>query len=140
MKKTNLAAITVLLFAFLFVSNSTFAQNESKFNRTPEERATKITDRMKQNLSLTDEQYTQVYNMFLTKVRDKMNNKEKYKSMDKESRKQLKKQSRDEMRKQFENILNAEQLTKMKELKEKHKQNRGKNKDGKRKKKDIENN
>jgi len=136
MKKTNLAAITVLLFAFLFVSNSTFAQNESKFNRTPEERATKITDRMKQNLSLTDEQYKQVYTLFLTKMQDKMNNKEKYKSMDKETRQLLKRQSKEEMGKQLENILSADQLIKMKEMKDRHKQNKGKHKEGKRKMKD----
>jgi len=140
MIKKNLTAIAVVLFALVSISGNLFAQNEDRSKKTPEEKATKIADRMKQNLSLTDEQYKQVYSIFLTKVQNKMNNKEKYKSMDKESRKQLKKQSKDEMRKQFENILNAEQLTKMKEMKEKHKQNRGKNKDGKRKKKDIENN
>lgn len=128
MLKKNLTAFAVLLFALITLSNVTFAQNEERSNKTPEEKATKMADRMKQNLSLTDVQHKQVYDIFLTKIQDRRSNKEKYQSMDKESRKQLHKQNREEMTKKFEGILNSDQITKFKELKEKHKQNRGKHK------------
>jgi len=136
MIKKNLTAFAVVLFTLITMYGTSFAQNEDRSKKTPEEKATKMADRMKQNLSLTDEQYKQVYDIFLTKIQNRRNNKDKYKNMDKESRKQLKKQNKDEIRKQFEKILNADQMNKMKDLKDKHKQNKEKHKEGKQKKKD----
>ena len=113
MIKKNLLAIAVFLFSFILISNITFAQQDQKKNKTPEEIATKMADKMKTNLSLTDDQYKSVYNLFLQKVQDKQNNKEKYKSMDKESRNQMMKQNKENFRKQLEGVLNKDQITKI---------------------------
>ncbi|MBK8551767.1 MAG: hypothetical protein IPL53_12165 [Ignavibacteria bacterium] len=125
MKTKNLLAITFLLFSIAFISVSGFSQQSEKNNKTPEEFATKMADRMKKNLSLTDDQYRQVYNLALTKARNRDANKEKYKNLDKETRKQMKMQSRDEFKKQLQGILNAEQIKKMEENMSKHKNHKG---------------
>lgn len=117
----NLLVITVLLLTFLFTKSSLYSQQDDKPDRTPEEIATKMADRMKEKLSLSEDQHKQVYNLALSHAQNRINNKEKYKSLDKESRKQMKKQNRGEFRKQLEGILSKEQLDKMKQSKGKHK-------------------
>ena len=79
-----------------------------------------MADRMKQNLSLSDDQYKQIYNLALEKVKTHASNKEKYKTLDKEARKSMKMQNKAEYRKQLEGILNQDQITKMKSLKNNH--------------------
>lgn len=125
------------MFIALFISsNLLFAQNENnnkekrqeKVKMTPEEKATKVSDRMKKNLSLSDDQYKQVYSLVFEKTSNYKLNKEKYKSMDKDARKELKKQNRLEFNQQIEKILNKEQYSKWQEMKSKHKDHR-KNKD-----------
>lgn len=125
MKNKNLLVITFLLFSIAFISVNGFSQQSEKNKKTPEEIATKIADRMKKNLSLTDDQYKQVYNLALTKANDRAANKEKYKNLDKETRKQMKMHSRDEFKKQLQGILNAEQIKKMEENMSKHKSHKG---------------
>ena len=123
----NLLALSVLFLSVLFVSGNLYSQ-ETKQKKTPEEFATKMTDRMKQNLSLTDEQYKQVYSLMLIKAQDRINNKEKYKNLDKESRKQMKKQNRENFKKQLSGILTPEQIQKMQQNKDKHGKHKGKKK------------
>ncbi|MDZ4710802.1 MAG: hypothetical protein SGI89_00590 [bacterium] len=130
MMKKNLLVITLLMLTAILFTNNVFAQKES--NKTPEQMATKMADRMKEKLSLTEDQYKQVYNMALTNAQDRINNKEKNKSLDKESRKLLKKQNKENFRKQMEGILDKDQMTKFQEMKGKHKHDK-KNKDGKKK-------
>lgn len=132
MMKKNLLVITLLMLTAILFTNNVFAQKES--NKTPEQMASKMADRMKEKLSLTDDQYKQVYSLALTNAQDRINNKEKNKALDKESRKQLRKQNKDNFRKQMESILNKDQITKFQEMKGKHKHGK-KNKDGKRNKK-----
>ncbi|MEO8209234.1 MAG: hypothetical protein ABI840_01630 [bacterium] len=121
----NILAVSVLLFSVLFLSGNLYSQQNTKQKKTPEELATKMTDRMKQNLSLTDEQYKQVYSLMLTKAQDRSNNKEKYKSMDKETRKEMKKQNMEDFKKQLSGILTPEQIQKMQQNKSKHKKHKG---------------
>ncbi|HMS33530.1 MAG TPA: hypothetical protein PKC91_05520 [Ignavibacteria bacterium] len=130
-KKKSLA-LGLLLIIFTFTSASVFSQQMEKVKKTPEERAAKMSERMKKNLSLTDEQYKQVYNLFLSKAQDMKNNKEKLMGMDKEARKQMKMNSREEFKKQLSGILNPDQMKKFEENKKKHKE--GKIKKNKQKK------
>ncbi|MEO6694330.1 MAG: hypothetical protein ABIY50_09840 [Ignavibacteria bacterium] len=129
MVKIKFAAFAVLVVTLITFAQ-TFAQNREVSKSTPEEKATKMTDRMKENLSLTDQQYKEVYSLILTKIQDRKANKEKYKAMDQETRKQLRKQHKDEMKLQFERILNPDQMTKMKEMKSKHRKEKGKHNKG----------
>lgn len=130
-KKKSLA-LGLLLIIFAFTSANVFSQQNEKVKKTPEERATKMSERMKKNLSLSDEQYKQVYNLFLSKAQEHKNNKEKFMGMDKEARKQMKMNSREEFKKQLSGILNPDQMKKFEENKKKHKE--GKNKKNKQKK------
>ncbi|MEO8664800.1 MAG: hypothetical protein ABI462_04830 [Ignavibacteria bacterium] len=123
--KKNLLALSVLLFTILFISQYSYSQQDKRSQRTPEEMATKMADRMKEKLSLTEDQYKQIYSLALTRSQDKMSNKEKFKTMDKETRKQMKKQNREEFSKQLEGILSKDQLEKMNQNKGKHKHNKG---------------
>lgn len=119
MKKNFLAAITILIAA-IFLTGNANSQHQDKASRTPEEIAQKISDKLKTKLTLSDDQYKQVYDMALNHAREMVNNKEKYKSMDKSSRKEQYKQNKDSFRKQLETILNQDQIRKLNEMKQKH--------------------
>ncbi|MBV6477787.1 MAG: hypothetical protein HGGPFJEG_00531 [Ignavibacteria bacterium] len=107
-KKIKLTLITsIMLIAY---SGIAFAQNQELSKKSPEEIATKITDKMKDMLLLTDEQYKQIYNLNLEQINSKINNKEKYKNLDKESKKNLKRQMKEEYNKSLENILTSDQI------------------------------
>lgn len=54
-----------LLFFLLFGLVSTACMAQTDTTMTPEQRATKTTDRMKERLTLTDEQHTPVYEIML---------------------------------------------------------------------------
>ena len=123
--KKNILAVTVLLLTIVFAAHNSYSQQDNKQKRTPEEMATKMADRMKEKLSLSEDQYKQVYSLALTHAQNRLSNKEKFKTMDKESRKQLKKQNHEEFRKQLEGILSKEQMDKMKQSKGEHKYNKG---------------
>ena len=116
----------LLLLTILFTSANVFSQQNEKAKRTPEERATKMADRMKQNLSLSDDQYKQVYNLFLLKAQEMKGNKEKFKGMDKEARKQMKLSHREAFQKELSGILNPDQMKKFQENMENHKKNKNK--------------
>jgi hypothetical protein len=120
MIKKNLLATLVLLFSVLFISGNIYSQQNKKQNKTPEEMATKMADKMKKNLSLTDDQYKQVYMLFLNQSQERINNKAKYQSMDKASRQQMKKQNKESFKKQLEGILTKEQIQKLQQQKGKH--------------------
>lgn len=132
MTKKKSLAIGLLLILIAFTSANVFSQQNEKAKKTPEERATKMTDRMKKNLSLSDEQYKQVYNLFLSKAQEMKSNKEKFMGMDKEARKQMKMTNREEFKKQLSGILNPDQMKKFEDNMKKHKD--GKNKKNKQRK------
>lgn len=131
MKTKTIWTISIMLIALFISSHNIFAQNndqsytkkQEKVKKTPEEKATKVADRMKKNLSLSDEQYKEIYNLVFEKAGNKSLNKEKHKSMDKEARKELKKQNKEAFNKQIENILSKDQYAKWLEMKANHKKN-----------------
>ena len=124
MRIKNLAALSILLLLTAFVSSNVFAQQNQRSKKTPEEMATKMADRMKSNLSLSDDQYKQVYDLALTRSKNRISNKEMYKSMDKETRKQTKMKHREEFMTQLSGILNQDQMKKFQENMANHKQHR----------------
>lgn len=110
----------IIIFITIIYSGISYSQGFDKAGKTPEDKATKMADRMKQNLSLSDEQYKQIFNLALENAKTHDSNKDKYKALDKESRKIMKMQNKEEFRKQLEGILNQDQITKMKNLKSNH--------------------
>ena len=74
MKCINVKSIVAMAFiaAFMFVCAPTFAQGKMQ-QKTPEERAKMMTDKMKTELTLTDDQYQKVQAInldFATKSKD----------------------------------------------------------------------
>ncbi len=131
MNSKSLSVIIFLLAVIFFAGNISFAQRNNKSDKTPEQIAEKRAGKMKQCLSLTDDQYKQVYDLTLQKVNYNRENREKLSSMDKESRKQFKSQNKEEYKKQLENILNTEQIAKFQQMKKYHKKNHKKDKSDK---------
>lgn len=134
MRIKNLAALSILLLLTVFVSSNVFSQQNQRSKKTPEEMALKMADRMKTNLSLSEEQYKQVYELALTRSKNRISNKENYKSMDKETRKQMKMKNREEFMGQLSGILSQDQMKKFQENMAAHKEHR-KNKSGNQKNK-----
>lgn len=134
MRIKNLAALSILLLLTVFVSSNVFSQQNQRSKKSPEEMALKMADRMKTNLSLSEEQYKQVYELALTRSKNRISNKENYKSMDKETRKQMKMKNREEFMGQLSGILSQDQMKKFQENMAAHKEHR-KNKSGKQKNK-----
>lgn len=123
--KIKSITIAILILNIALFTGIAFSQQKDKVNKTPEEFAQKRADRMKKNLSLSDEQYKQVYDLFLNKAQERKLNKEKYKDLDKTSRKELKKQNRDKFSLQLKEILNKEQVEKLDQMKLKYKKGKG---------------
>ena len=111
MKKLILAALILLM------GTAAFAQKQGG---TPEEKAQKLTDRMKSELNLTDEQYKQVYEINLQMA----SNMDEIDKGNHDARQEVKA----EYEKQLATVLNEEQMEKAKEM---HKQQKGKMKDRK---------
>ncbi len=138
--KFNLLSLAVLLAALLFSVSSTFSQQdngEKKQRKTPEERAQKRADRMKEKLALTDDQHKQVYNIMLSQANEMKAVWESTKNdQDKTARKEKMKAIRESGKTQINSVLSADQQklweTHKKEMKEKHK---GKKHHGKKHKK-----
>lgn len=118
----------VVLFVFVMIIFANFAISQSDTKKTPEEIAEKKANKMRTSLSLTDDQYKQVYNLILSNVQEKFNNKEKFRDLDKETKRRMKSENRENFNKQMSSILTPEQLTKYNDIKGKHK-HKGKNKD-----------
>jgi len=97
----SLATMFIALIIMAFTINS-YAQ-DSKDKYTPEEKAKKMTDKMKSSLNLTDEQYPKMYSLNLDMIKWKKDNKAGNLSKDE------KKKKREEFKASKENILTAEQ-------------------------------
>ena len=118
MKIRNLTfGIVVILMIFVGLTATASAQQDKKSTKTPEEIAAKKADKLKSSLALTDEQYKQVYSVFLENVNRKMAEKESMKELDKEARKEVKKKRKEETRAKLQSILTKEQMEKLEKMK-----------------------
>jgi Spy/CpxP family protein refolding chaperone len=111
-----------LATALLLMGLVTFAQGQGQSNRngegphqnaTPEERAQKMTDHMKTELSLTDAQYKEVYAVNLATAK-------KQAEIEKGNQEQ-RSAIRDQHMADLSKVLTPEQMEKAKELKPNHK-------------------
>lgn len=117
--------IIVMLSAFMMQSAS--AQQDQKRTKNPEEMATKKADRLKAKLSLCEDQYKQVYSIFLENANRRIAEKEKMKGMDKTTRKEMKMKHKQETMDKLQAVLTKEQMLQFEQMKEKGKK-RNKNK------------
>ena len=117
--------IIVMLSAFIMQSAS--AQQDQKRTKNPEEMATKKADRLKAKLSLSEDQYKQVYSIFLENANRRIAEKEKMKGMDKTTRKEMKMKHKQETMDKLQAVLTKEQMLQFEQMKEKGKK-RNKNK------------
>jgi len=143
--KFNLLSLMLLLAALLFSVGNTYSQqdnSEKKQRKTPEERAQKRADKMKEKLSLTDDQHKQVYDIVLSQANEMKSVWESSKNdQDKTARKEKIKAIRESGKTQINSVLNANQQqlweTHKKEKKEKHKGKKHKGKKNKGSKKEL---
>lgn len=127
--KFNLLSLLILLAAILLSISNTYSQQdngEKKQRKTPEERAQKRADKMKEKLSLTEDQHKQVYDIMLSQANEMKTVWESTKNdQDKTARKEKMKAIRESGKIQINSVLNADQQklweTHKKEMKEKHK-------------------
>lgn len=128
--KFNLLSLILLLAAILFSVSNVYSQQdnigEKKQKKTPEERAQKRADILKEKLSLTDDQYKQVYDISLSQANEMKAVWESSKNdQDKTARREKMKAIRDSGNTQINSVLNANQQhlweTHKKEMKDKHK-------------------
>jgi len=118
MKMRNLTlGIIAMVMIVIGISAIAPAQQDQKSNKTPEEIATKKADRLKSALALTDEQYKQVYSVFLENANKMKTEREKMKSLDKEARKEIKKKHKEETRAKLQGILTKDQMDKLEQMK-----------------------
>ena len=103
-----LIALIIMLFAF-----NGYAQ-DSKSKHTPEERAKKMTDKIRPVLNLTEEQNSKMYELTLDQIKWK---KEKKTSTISKTAKKVK---REEFKAKEYSILTPEQMVKLKEYKKEH--------------------
>ena len=129
MKKLFISMALLLIFA-VGTSVAQDRKNDRK-NMDPTEKATKVADKMKQNLNLTDSQYKSVYNIFYSHFTDMKSLKDKY-GKGSDELKSARKQKREDLKKELSGVLTSDQIQKMEDNRKKHKEKRkGKNKDGK---------
>lgn len=116
-----------LLLVFAFAVGTSYAQNNDFKNMDPSAKATKMADKMKKNLNLTDAQYNSVYNIFYNHMTEMQSIKGKYEKGSAEM-KSYRKQKREELKKSLSGVLTSEQINTMEENHKKRKEGR-KNKD-----------
>jgi hypothetical protein len=105
MKLKLFALVQILLLGIIFQTNVTYSQPDKKPvnpGKTPEEMASQMSDMLKRDLTLSDEQYKQVYDILLN-----------YHTTHTESTFDM-----DELNSQIENVLTKEQLEKFEKIKE----------------------
>ena len=102
-------------FVFVISFSYSYAQDqETKPKKTPEERASMITERMKKGLELTDEQYSSVYNIILEA--------QKQRDVEIAKREELKKAAKERFEKTeagLKEVLTPDQFSKLQEHKKK---------------------
>jgi len=131
MKKLRLLLL-IFAFAVFAISSSGFAQDDTKqedtkqnvktYKLTPEEQATKITDKLNKELNLTSEQYTKIQKLFA----DNIAYRRELRTKDVISKSEIKQKQKD-FREGIKNTLTEDQQKKMKDMmKKKHKSHRHK--------------
>jgi Spy/CpxP family protein refolding chaperone len=124
----------LILFVSMFVTFSAaniFSQQDMR--KSPEERAQKRADKMKENLLLSDQQHKQVYDILLNHIKeaDIIRNSAEV-NEDKKVKKEKLKSLRESTHSQLNAILTPEQQQKLdefiKKMKEKHKTKKNKEK------------
>src|SRR5690606_6757870 len=119
-----------ILFLFAVAVKPSYAQKSDYKNMDPSAKATKMADKMKQNLNLTDSQYKSVYDIFYNHFTEMNNSKGTY-TKGSDEFKSYRKQKREELKKSLSGVLTSEQLQTMEDNKKKRKEgrkNKGKNK------------
>ena len=123
-------SLMLLLAAVMFSAGNIYSQQdgngEKKQKKTPEERAQKRADKMKDILSLSEDQHKQVYDIMLNHMNEKRSIWESSKNdQDKTARKEKMKAVRESTNTQINSLLSADQQklweSHKKEMKEKHK-------------------
>jgi ABC-type phosphate transport system substrate-binding protein len=112
MKNLKLFGFVIILFGIIFSYPNTYAQKDDKVKLTPEEKSAKIVDELKPVLSLTDQQYSDLYNLYLERFKEIKSNRESGIKPDKET----KKAKRKDFREKIQKILSEEQYEKFKEF------------------------
>lgn len=124
---------TVMLIAVLlmtFMTGSIFAQQEGRPHKTPEEFAKHRSDMLKTELQLTDDQYKQVYSIFLEESRRIESDREKIGGLDKEERNAFREKNREQLLEKMKGVLTKEQLEKFSERsRHKHEGRKGRKSD-----------
>jgi len=124
--KNRIAVTMFAMFIMAFAAVSTNAQiKDFKQKKTPEERAKHRTEKMSKKLSLTSDQYNQVYSIMFSHAQkaDEIRN-----STDKQSRKDQMKSLFQSTDSQLQAVFSSEQLQKYNDMKEKRKNKKGKKK------------
>jgi len=112
--KAAVSKISLILVIFLFfASNLSFSQEISN-KKTPEERAQKITERMKTNLKLDESQSQKIYTLFLNHFNAVKTLKESNQGADKSAIKEKMKDNRKELKEGIRNTLTDEQFKQLK--------------------------
>ena len=128
---TKYKAIAFLIVITAFFSSTNLLSQQDFNKKTPEERAQKQSERMKKALELSDEQYRQVYDIFLNHITeaDNIRNSSSV-NEDKDLKKEKLKSLRESTHTKINAVLTPEQQVKfeqiIKEMKEKHKGKRNK--------------
>lgn len=134
MNKIKLTGFVIILLGLIFVYTNSYSQNDGNAKLTPEEKATKIVDELKPKLNLTEQQYSDLYNLYLERFKEIKTNRESGIKPDKET----KKGKRQEFRDKIQKILTEEQYSQFKEFwKDKKKEFDKKKKDKKDNKKSM---
>lgn len=122
MKKFILAAV-VMVFSVTLSAQAPQRGERREFK--PEDMATRMADGMKKELSLDDEQYKSVYNLFLKRGEEMKARREKGQQpqqMDREARREEMKKQQEAMNAELKKILTKEQYAKYEEMLKKQQQ------------------
>ncbi len=87
----TLKLLTLTLFAVIVLSANAYSQNDTKqYKYTAEEKAKLIVDDLKTVLNLSNDQYTQLYNLYVQRINEIRTNRAG--TIDKDSKKQKSKE------------------------------------------------
>lgn len=124
MKKILFAAVALMFSVALFAQGP---QRGERREFKPEEMATRMADGMKKELSLNDEQYKSVYNLYLKRGEEMKARRDKGQQgqqVDREARREEMKKQQEAMNAELKKILTPEQYTKFEEMQKKQQQQR----------------
>ncbi len=117
--KFKSAVVMMFVLSCLLVSTQLFAQEKQR--KTPEERASMLTDKMKKDLNLTDDQYKSVYDINLKYAKQ---NEEAFKNaQSKDEKIKIIKASEEAKDQELKGVLTDDQYTKYQLMKDQMKEN-----------------